>query len=151
MWFVLSWAFRRRPGDENTALKQMAAQAHQERQLQQEIETMSQAVGQTWEQMIFAQGEALGLKKGEEAGIKKGEQAGIKKGEQAGIKKGEEAGIKKGELIALRSCIQDCLEQRFGEAPRDLMAHLDSIENPDELRTWMRRALQAASLQDLSH
>jgi hypothetical protein len=63
MWFLLSWALRRRPGEERDRVAATAATAMANAALQQEIQAMSQTVRQTWEQEMLERGELLAARK----------------------------------------------------------------------------------------
>ncbi|HJT76156.1 MAG TPA: Rpn family recombination-promoting nuclease/putative transposase [Gemmataceae bacterium] len=60
MWFLLSWAVRRRPGGERHELFATVVSHVENATVQEEIQTMSQQVMQDWEQEAFARGEARG-------------------------------------------------------------------------------------------
>jgi hypothetical protein len=56
MHFVLSWALRRRPKDEERKLKQAAIASYRDRQRKKEITEMAEAVKQTWEEWVLEKG-----------------------------------------------------------------------------------------------
>jgi len=60
MWFLLSWAIRRRSGAERADLLAESTANLQNAQLQQEIQIMASQVGQRWEDEVFARGEVHG-------------------------------------------------------------------------------------------
>jgi hypothetical protein len=60
LWFVLSWALRRRPSHERQPLMDAARRSQVEDSHQQEIETMSETIEKTWEQEMFERGESHG-------------------------------------------------------------------------------------------
>jgi hypothetical protein len=57
MNFILSWALRRRPMDEEEQLKNAAVASQTNRLHQTEVETMSEAVKQTWDEWMLEKGE----------------------------------------------------------------------------------------------
>jgi hypothetical protein len=57
MWFLLSWALRRRPGAERDRVAATATAAIANVAVQEEVRAMSQTIGQTWEQEMLARGE----------------------------------------------------------------------------------------------
>jgi hypothetical protein len=63
MWFVLSWAVRRRPDEERDQLRAVIEANVPDRPLQQEIVAMSQQTRKTFEEWAFEQGELRGLRK----------------------------------------------------------------------------------------
>src|SRR5262249_31386538 len=65
LWFILSWALRRRSGQERALLLETAASSQAEIARQKEIQAMSNAIGQTWEEELLARGEARGRTQGE--------------------------------------------------------------------------------------
>ena len=65
LWFVLSWALRRRPGSEREALIQTARESQTETTHREEIRRMSETIEQTWEQELVARGEARGEARGQ--------------------------------------------------------------------------------------
>jgi hypothetical protein len=60
VWFVLSWALRRRPRQERVQLFDVARASQSELARQQEVQTMSQTIEQTWEQELLARGKTVG-------------------------------------------------------------------------------------------
>jgi hypothetical protein len=65
LWFLLSWSVRRRPSRERPELVALAAGSHDNVAARREVEVMTQAVEQTWEQEMLARGEARGELRGE--------------------------------------------------------------------------------------
>jgi hypothetical protein len=65
LWFVLSWALRRWPGQERTALFAAAPACQTEVEHQREVQPMSETIERTWEQEIFARGEVHGEARGQ--------------------------------------------------------------------------------------
>jgi hypothetical protein len=60
MWFLLSWTMRRRPPQERADLIALAAARHEDAIVRREVEQMTQAIGQTWEQQLLERGMAVG-------------------------------------------------------------------------------------------
>jgi hypothetical protein len=65
VWFVLSWALRRRPGQEREQLLQTARSSQSDVICQEEVRRMSETIEQTWEQELLARGEARGRAEGQ--------------------------------------------------------------------------------------
>jgi hypothetical protein len=59
MWFLLSWAQRRRPREERDRVAATATATIANAALREEIQAMSQTIGQTWEQEVLARGQLL--------------------------------------------------------------------------------------------
>jgi hypothetical protein len=60
LWFVLSWALRRRPAGEWDELVESARESQSEVATRVEVQGMSETIERTWEQEILARGEARG-------------------------------------------------------------------------------------------
>lgn len=60
VWFVLSWALRRRPQTEQQSLYTAAVQSHERAGAQKEVTIMSGRVGMTWEDEMLQRGELRG-------------------------------------------------------------------------------------------
>jgi hypothetical protein len=65
LWFVLSWALRRRPGNERLGLWETARQSQSDARQAEEIRRMSETIEKTWEQEVFERGEAHGEQQGQ--------------------------------------------------------------------------------------
>jgi hypothetical protein len=63
LWFLLSWALRRRPDEEQAAVQRLAEESQTQTAIRKEVETMSQAVKKTWEQSMLEKGELRGQRK----------------------------------------------------------------------------------------
>ncbi len=57
MWFLLSWAVRRRPGEEREAILAATEARFRSVAIQQEVRNMAGMVGQRWEDEVFARGQ----------------------------------------------------------------------------------------------
>jgi hypothetical protein len=60
LWFVLSWALRRRPGREREALMKTARESQTQVADRDEVARMSEAIAQTWEQELLTTGVVRG-------------------------------------------------------------------------------------------
>jgi hypothetical protein len=60
MWFLLSWAIRRRPGSERDNIVAAMTANVNDAAIQQEVRTMAGRVGQRWEDEVLARGMARG-------------------------------------------------------------------------------------------
>jgi hypothetical protein len=123
--FVLSWAFRRRPRDENPELKKAAAENYENRQTLKEVLVMSQALGQSWESWLLERGEAQGFAKGMTEG------------------KAE------GEILARRDDIRELLTERFGVLPPDVLKKIEGAGDVARLKEAIRKVLGMQSLDEL--
>lgn len=57
LWFVLSWGLRRRPGQERERLMDAARDSQSAVAHRQEVQSMSETIGQTWEQELLIRGQ----------------------------------------------------------------------------------------------
>jgi predicted transposase YdaD len=64
IWFVISWALRRRPGSERERLLAIAIECQTSAKRKREIEAMAKTIEKTWEQELLAEGEARGEARG---------------------------------------------------------------------------------------
>ena len=60
------------------------------------------------------------------------------------MRKGREQGLQQG----LQSGVLETLDVRFGTVPVSISNDVGQIQNPDRLRTLLRRAIQSASLEE---
>jgi hypothetical protein len=60
MWFLVSWAYRRRPGEEKKDLVATATARLDSVAVKEEVEKMSTKVEQTWEQELLQRGDSRG-------------------------------------------------------------------------------------------
>lgn len=60
LYFVLSWALRRRPGAEQVELLETARDSQEDVRLREEVERLSKMIGQTWEEELLARGREHG-------------------------------------------------------------------------------------------
>jgi hypothetical protein len=54
--FIISWALRRRPRDEENELRRLAVESQASRKRKQEMEKMSETASQTWEEWVLQRG-----------------------------------------------------------------------------------------------
>jgi predicted transposase YdaD len=123
LWFVLSWALRRRPAEEQEQLLAAARSSQADALRQEEIAKMSKTIQRTWEEELLARGEARGRAEGEAHG----------------------------QLQARRDDLRALLEERFGSLPEALAQRIEATEDLDRLREALRQVLhvQAPSELDL--
>lgn len=123
--FVLSWALRRRPGEERMETLETALKSQREVEHQEEVRRMSETIAQTWEQELLARGRA--------------------EGEARGRAEGEARGL----LRAHREDLRALLEERFGALPEAVSARIEAAEDPERLRAALRQVLRIASPEEL--
>ncbi|MFP4031189.1 MAG: hypothetical protein ACLFTV_06475, partial [Desulfococcaceae bacterium] len=75
---------------------------------------------------------------------REGKQEGIREGKQEGIREGKQEGIRE----AIREAIRDGLEAKFGEAGIALMGEIRDIDEPERLRSLLKRMWTASSLEE---
>ena len=133
MAFVLSWALRRRPKEENRELARVAKESLEHRLNEKEVTIMSQVLGQSYESWL----------------LEKGEAQGIVKGIERGIEKGKAEGKAEGELSARRDDLRELLMERFGELPAEVLRKIDSAVDATLLKAAIRKAVHVKSLDEL--
>ncbi|MCW5933566.1 MAG: hypothetical protein KIT45_04595 [Fimbriimonadia bacterium] len=69
--------------------------------------------------------------------------------ERQAMERGRQEGRQEGLLLARESLIE-VLRAKFGKTPRSLEAQVHRMEDPDQLRYWLRRAVLANSLKEFS-
>ncbi len=74
------------------------------------------------------------------------ERIGIEKGIEQGIQKGIQQGIQKGSLDQAREMLIEALSACFGEAPRDMRAAIQAIEDKERLKNLLRWAIHSDSI-----
>lgn len=121
LWFALSWAIRRRPGQERSDLLKVATESQSTVAGQQEVHRMSEIIEGSWEQELLARGEA----------------------------RGEAQGEARGRVLSRRDDLRLLLEERFGPLPQQLLDRIDSIDDIEELGKLFRAALRVTSLDQL--
>jgi predicted transposase YdaD len=126
LWFVLSWALRRRPGEEREGLLETARSSQMELKHREEVAQLSETVVETWEQELLARGEARGRAEGEARGRAEGEAQG------------------------LRESVQLLLEEKFGPLPEALVAEIGAMEDTERLRRVVRQVVHLNSLDELA-
>jgi Putative transposase, YhgA-like len=118
---VLFWGLVRRPESEHAQVVQTVRSSHQQVFLREEAQSMTEQVLRTWEEELLARGEARGRAEGEA--------------------RGHTAGRHEGELEAHRALLRAQVQQRFPNAPPELLQRIAQADLP-----W----LQAAALRILS-
>ncbi|MFP4309612.1 MAG: Rpn family recombination-promoting nuclease/putative transposase [Desulfococcaceae bacterium] len=93
---------------------------------------------------LAEQWEERGLQKG----IRIGKQEGIREGKQEGIREGKQEGIREGKQEGIREAIRDGLEAKFGDAGTALMTEIRDIDEPERLRSLLKRMWTASSLEE---
>ena len=71
MWMLVSWALRRRPRQERAGLVEVALKFQPDSNSQEEVQTMSIALGQTLEEWAEERGMARGIQQGELAATRR--------------------------------------------------------------------------------
>jgi hypothetical protein len=130
LWFVLSWALRRRPGDEREGLLETARSSQMELKHREEVAELTETVVETWEQELLARGRA--------------------EGEARGRAEGEARGRAEGEAQGLRESVQLLLEARFGPLPQALATQIGAMEDAERLRRVVRQVVHLNSLDELA-
>ena len=121
---TLHWALFRRPRREHPEVIDTVRASHQQVQLREEAEKMSQ---QTW---------------------KNYEQELIEQHQQIGLEKGLEKGLEEGELKARREDLKEILEQRFSTIPQALREKIDQASS-EQLADAIKAVLRIDSPEDL--
>ena len=76
------------------------------------------------------------------------EELALKEGLEKGIQKGLEQGLEKGILQNAREAILDVLDTRFGEVPDSIRDRINALGSEPTLKTLLRRAARASSLEE---
>jgi hypothetical protein len=76
------------------------------------------------------------------------EELALKEGLEKGIQKGLMEGLEKGILQNAREAILDVLDTRFGEVPDSIRDRINSLGSEPTLKTLLRRAARASSLEE---
>jgi hypothetical protein len=144
LWFVLSWALRRRPSRERdeifaAAEGSQAAVSHQE-----EIRRMSETIVETWEQEMFNREQELSNKQQELLN----RQQELLNRQQELLNRQQEL-FNSGQLNAYRENLRLLLEGRFGPLPEGLLQQIEAIDDLERLRGLFSQALSIASLAEL--
>ncbi|MCX4248085.1 FliH/SctL family protein [Paraliomyxa miuraensis] len=90
-------------------------------------------------------GRAEGLQKGRAEGLQKGRAEGLQKGRAEGMQKGLSEGLVKGRARSLL----DVLELRSLRLPSTARQRILSTKDEQVLERWFRRALAAASVEEI--
>jgi hypothetical protein len=121
LWFVVSWALRRRPADERAVLLETARSSQMELKHREKVAQLTETVVETWEQELLARGRT----------------------------EGEARGRAEGEMQARREDLRLLLEEQFGPLPESLVAQISAVEDPERLRRALRQVLHLNSLDEL--
>lgn len=70
--------------------------------------------------------------------------------ERQAMERGRQEGRQEGLLLHARESLLEVLRAKFGKTPRSLEAQIHRMEDPDQLRYWLRRAVLANSLKEFS-
>jgi hypothetical protein len=76
------------------------------------------------------------------------EELALKEGLEKGIQKGLMEGLEKGILQTAREAILDVLDTRFGQVPDSIRDRINSLGSEPTLKTLLRRAARASSLEE---
>jgi hypothetical protein len=119
--FIISWALRRRPSEEENELRRLAVESQASRKRKREMEKMSETVSQTWEEWVLERGMTEGLAKGRA----------------------------EGQIAACRENLLALLENRFGNVPARLVKKIKSTADLAKLKSAFQQALSIESLDEL--
>jgi HEPN domain-containing protein len=89
-----------------------------------------------WRDLIVALSEARGRKEGHQEGLREGEE------------KGHQEGLREGEAKERQRLVTQLFEAKFGPLSAETLAKLQK-GTPEELDTWAKRLLTAASLDEV--
>ncbi|MBL8793025.1 MAG: Rpn family recombination-promoting nuclease/putative transposase [Planctomycetia bacterium] len=120
MWFVLSWAVRRRPTPDRQALIPLVEAIPLEQRHRQEIVTMSQTTQKTWEEECAER--------------------------EADIQSKSEA---RGQLLAHQAILRSLLEQRFQTVPAAIEQRIAMVADLQRLQAAIRQVWQVEKPEDL--
>jgi hypothetical protein len=120
LWFVLSWALRRRPREDRQELLTFLQTTIADATVREEVLAVSNSVAETWEQWMEAQAEARAVARAARA-----------------------------ELQTRREALRDLLEGRFGTVPDEVLRRIEACADPARLKAAHRQALHIPSPADL--
>jgi flagellar biosynthesis/type III secretory pathway protein FliH len=80
--------------------------------------------------------------------IEEGKQKGLELGVQKGHQEGLQEGLQKGSAAATREAVAGVLEARFEVVSRSILRRLESIDDVSVLKTLLRKAATAATLDE---
>ncbi|MBV9124246.1 MAG: Rpn family recombination-promoting nuclease/putative transposase [Planctomycetes bacterium] len=121
MWFILSWAFRRRPRQERDQLLATARASQMDLERQKEIQTMSQSIGMTWEQELLAEGKA----------------------------EGKAQGLAEGALRTCKDNLKALLEARFGTLSETMVQRIEAATDLERLKAGIPQVLRMVAPEEL--
>src|SRR5262249_1163499 len=134
MRILLTWLAWRRKEAERLALIAEAVASQSEVRRQKEVEAMSNQIGATLAETVWAKAEA----------------EGIAKGRQEGEAKGRQEGEAKGKMLALRESLRALLEERFTTLAPEVIRRIEGCDDPDRLRQAVRQALHVEKPDQLA-
>ena len=74
-------------------------------------------------------------------------QDGLQQGIRQGLQQGIQQGIQEGKLFASKEALLDVLTERFDRIPSSIIQAIDRIDNAFMLKTLLRIALKAPSIE----
>lgn len=120
LWFVLSWAFRRRPKAEQDRIATVARASQSDRVHQEEAETMAKGLGLSWEQ---------------EEKIRLAECA--------------RQSARQAELRTRKEVLRALLEKRFGTLPDVVLQRIESATDAERLQSGILQVLEINAPEEL--
>jgi len=144
LWFVLSWALRRRPRRERKDLEEVIRASLADPEAQKEVASMSKSLDLTWEQEMVLIAE-------ERAKVMAEERAKVMAEERAKVM--AEAKLQALEkTLSLRLCrdnLRDLLQERFGTVPEAVLQRIEACEDLNRLKACLRQVLHVNAPEEL--
>jgi hypothetical protein len=134
---VLTWAVWRRPRAEHDGLVAAARASQAEAARQQEIQTMTEQLGETLAEWAIAKG------------IREGRAEGVREGRAEGVQEGRAEGERIGQLRGCRDTLYLLLADRFRDLPQELRQRIEAIDDLDRLQSAIRQVSRLQKLDDL--
>jgi len=148
LWFVLSWALRRRPRRERKELEEFIRASLADPEAQKEVATMSKSLDMTWEEEMRVIAE-------ERAKVMAEERAKVLAEEWAKAMAEERAKIlaettlqEREKLVLLRLC-RDLLQERFGVIPETVLQRIEACDDLERLRAAVRQVVHITAPEEL--
>ncbi len=116
LWFVLSWALRRRPLEDREQLRTFLQTTIADEATREEVIAVSSTLGETWEQ------------------------AEARRVAEAAAQRAART-----ELRTCREMLRALLEERFGTVPDDLLRRIEACDDPARLKAAHRQVLHIQS------
>jgi hypothetical protein len=136
LWFVLSWALRRRPGRERSELVQSAQSSHADASHRTEVQKMSETIELTWEQEMLARVDREVARRVDREVARRVDREVARE-------------VAIAEIRARRDDLRLLLEDRFGELPGELIRRIEQTDDVERLRNGIRRVSRMSDLSDL--